>query len=245
MPAKKVNLISLSLRFVIGFSWLSFWSLIAIGLMILCLPFRILRIRLGNLTGKIVGPVITRITGTKLIYSNRSKINETRPAIYVMNHASSLDIFVAIALCPYGGCGVGKKEMIKVPFFGLVYWLSGHLLIDRGNTEKAINSMDKLSKVVKKNNLSIWIWPEGTRNKDGNLLPFKKGFAHLAISTQLPIVPIILHDAHKRWPSKTMDFYPGEARVDILDPINTDNWKKETINDHIGEVKDIMTEALV
>ena len=92
MPAKKVNLISLCLRFVVGFSWLSFWSLIAIGLMILCLPFRNLRIRLGNLTGKIVGPVITRITGTKLIYSNRSKINETRPAIYVMNHASSLDI---------------------------------------------------------------------------------------------------------------------------------------------------------
>ena len=59
MGAKKVNIISLSVRFIIGFVWLSFWSLISIGLMIICLPFRNLRIKLGNLTGKIFGPVVT------------------------------------------------------------------------------------------------------------------------------------------------------------------------------------------
>ena len=66
MGAKKVNIVSLSIRFIIGFVWLSFWSLISIGLMIICLPFRNLRIKLGNLTGKIIGPVVTRITGTKI-----------------------------------------------------------------------------------------------------------------------------------------------------------------------------------
>ena len=128
MGAKKVNIISQSIRFIIGFVWLSFWSLISIGLMIICLPFRNLRIKLGNLTGKIIGPVVTRITGTKINYSNYSKIHKTKPAIYIMNHASALDIFVAMALCPYGGCGVGKKEIVKIPFFGQVYWLSGCLL---------------------------------------------------------------------------------------------------------------------
>ena len=139
MGAKKVNLVSLSLRFIIGFTWLSLWSLVSIILMIIFLPFRNLRIRLGNFTGKIIGPFITRITGTKVNYSNYDKIHETKPAIYVMNHASALDIFVGMALCPYGACGVGKKEIIKIPFFGLVYWLSGHLLIDRSNREKAID----------------------------------------------------------------------------------------------------------
>ena len=244
MGAKKVNLISLSLRFTVGFAWISFWSLVSISLMILCLPFRNLRIRLGNLTGKLIGPFITRMTGTKLKYSNYNKINETKPAIFVMNHASALDIFVAMALCPYGGCGVGKKEIVKIPFFGQVYWLSGHLLIDRSNREKAIESMNRLSKQVKENNLSIWIWPEGTRSEDGKLLPFKKGFAHLALSTKLPIVPVILHDAYKRWPTKSMNFYPGEAKVDILDPINTNNWKKDSINEHIEEVRGAMANAL-
>ena len=245
MGAKKVNIISLSLRFIIGFVWLSSWSLISICLMILCLPFRNIRIRLGNFTGKIIGPFITRIIGTKIKYSNYNKISETKPAIYVMNHASALDIFVAMALCPYGGCGVGKKELIKIPFFGIMYWLSGHLMIDRSSREKAISSMDSLSSFVKKNNLSIWIWPEGTRSLDGKLLPFKKGFVHLALATGLPIVPVILHDAHKRWPAKTMDFYPGEVQVDILDPIKTENWSKENIDTHIEEIKSLMTDALV
>ena len=244
MGAKKVNIVSLSIRFIIGFVWLSFWSLISIGLMIICLPFRNLRIKLGNLTGKIIGPVVTRITGTKIKYSNYSKIHDTKPAIYVMNHASALDIFVAMALCPYGGCGVGKKEIVKIPFFGQVYWLSGHLLIDRSNRKKAIESMNNLSEQVKNNNLSIWIWPEGTRSEDGKLLPFKKGFAHLALATNLPIVPVILHDAHRRWPAKSMNFYPGECQVDILDPIKTDSWKRESIDEHVEQVRDVMAKAM-
>ena len=244
MGAKKINIISLSLRFIIGFTWLSIWSLISICLMIIFLPFRNIRIRLGNLTGKIIGPFVTRITGTRIKYLNYDKIDKSKPAIYVMNHASALDIFVAMALCPFGGCGVGKKEIIKIPFFGLVYWLSGHLLIDRSNREKAIESMNGLSKLVKKNNLSIWIWPEGTRSEDGKLLPFKKGFAHLALATKLPIVPVILHDAYKRWPAKSMNFYPGEAEVNILDPIHTDKWKKDSLDKHIEEVRQTMSKAM-
>ena len=84
--------------------------------MIICLPFRNIRIRLGNLTGKIIGPFVTRITGTRIKYLNYDKINNSKPAIYVMNHASALDIFVAMALCPFGGCGVGKKKLSKFLF---------------------------------------------------------------------------------------------------------------------------------
>ena len=245
MGAKKINPLSISIRITIGFIWLSFWSLISICLMLLCLPFRTLRIKLGNFTGKMIGPVVTRITGTKLSYSNYNKISENKPAIYVMNHTSALDIFVGMALCPYGGCGVGKKEISRIPFFGWVYWLSGHLLIDRSNRQKTIESMTELSHFVKKNNLSIWIWPEGTRSKDGTLLPFKKGFVHLALATKLPIVPVILHNAHKRWPAKTMQFYPGEAHVEILDSIQTNKWTKDTIDTHIDEVRDLMGKTLL
>jgi 1-acyl-sn-glycerol-3-phosphate acyltransferase len=105
--------------------------------------------------------------------------------------------------------------------------------------------MNNLSDLVNKNNLSIWIWPEGTRSEDGKLLPFKKGFAHLALSTKLPIVPVVLHNAHKRWPSKTLDFYPGEIKIDILDSISTSAWNKENIDEHIKDVRDTMAKVLV
>jgi 1-acyl-sn-glycerol-3-phosphate acyltransferase len=213
-------------------------------LMLLALPFRSWRVKIGNFCGKIIGPVISRLIGAKVINSNSDKLNNSTPAIFVTNHSSALDVFICMGLCPYGGCGVGKKEVIKIPFFGQAYWLSGHLLIDRGNNTKAIASMTKLSNFVKNKNLSIWIWPEGTRSLDGKLIPFKKGFVHLALATGLPIVPVVLHGAHKVWPAKTMQFYPGEVKVEVLDPIKTDNWTKETIDDHVEQVKAVMSSAL-
>ena len=79
---------------------------------------------------------------------------------------------------------------------------------------------------------------------DGKLIPFKKGFVHLALATGLPIVPVIFHGAHKRWPAKTMQFYPGEVRVEVLEPISTDYWTKDTLEDHIDEVRTVMASAL-
>ena len=242
--SKKIGPVSFLLRFVLGFTWLTFWSILCMTLMVLALPFRTLRIRIGNFCGKIIGPFITRIIGTKLINPDRLKLKNSGPAIYVTNHTSSLDIFISMAICPYGGCGVGKKEVVRIPFFGWAYWLSGHLLIDRRNREKAVTSMNKLSKFVNDKKLSVWIWPEGTRSMDGKLIPFKKGFVHLALATGLPIVPVIFHGAHKRWPAKTMQFYPGEVRVEVLEPISTDSWTKDTLEDHIDEVRTVMASAL-
>ena len=242
---KKIGPISLTLRFTTGFLWLTFWSLTTMCLMLLALPFRSLRVRIGNFCGKMIGPVVSRLVGAKIINPDSDKLNTSKPAIFVSNHASALDIFIGMALCPYGGCGVGKKEILRIPFFGLAYWLAGHLLIDRGNNPKAVASMTKLSNFVKAKNLSIWIWPEGTRSMDGELIPFKKGFVHLALATGLPIVPVVVHGANKVWPAKTMQFYSGEVKVEVLDPIKTDNWTKETIDEHIEKVKGFMAKALM
>ena len=242
---KKIGPLSFTVRFIFGLTWMVTWSTLCISLMILTLPFRTLRIRIGNFCGKMIGPFITRIVGTKLINPDHEKLKSLTPAIFVTNHSSALDVFISMGLCPYGGCGVGKKEVAKIPFFGWAYWLSGHLLIDRSNREKAVDSMSKLSDFVNKNNLSIWIWPEGTRSMNGKLIPFKKGFVHLALATGLPIVPIVLHGAHERWPAKTMQFYPGDVRVEVLDSIQTDTWTKENIDEHVEEVKGLMAKALV
>ena len=241
---KKIGPISFALRFTLGFVWLGFWSLLCMCLMILALPFRTLRVRLGNFCGKMIGPVVSWLVGAKITNPDSDKLNSSRPAIFVTNHASALDVFIGMALCPYGGCGVGKKEILKIPFFGLAYWLAGHLLIDRGNNAKAVASMKQLSDFVKAKDLSIWIWPEGTRSLDGKLIPFKKGFVHLALATGLPVVPVIVHGAHKVWPAKTMQFYPGEVKVEVLDPIDTKDWNKHNIEAHVKQVKSVMSEAL-
>ena len=71
---KKIGVISFLFRFVFGFTWLVLWSTICISLMILTLPFRTLRIRIGNFCGKVIGPVITRTVGTKLVNPDDEKL---------------------------------------------------------------------------------------------------------------------------------------------------------------------------
>jgi 1-acyl-sn-glycerol-3-phosphate acyltransferase len=147
-------------------------------------------------------------------------------------------------LCPVGGCGIAKKEIARIPFFGWAYWLSGHLLIDRGDREGAIAALAATAQFVRRHRLSIWIWPEGTRSRDGRLLSFRKGFVHLAIATGLPVVPLVLHGAHQRLPDRSFTLVPGELEVEVLERIDTRSWKRETVDEHVEQVHAVVRRAL-
>jgi 1-acyl-sn-glycerol-3-phosphate acyltransferase len=243
MADKKRQITSI-IRYAIGFTIMSIFSAFYLPLMCLFLPSRYIRIRMGNLYGKIVGPMVLRSIGMKALVKNRERINANYPAIYLSNHTSQLDPLIAIWICPFGGCGIAKKEIASIPFFGWTYRLAGHLLIDRSSPERAIASMKELSHLVDKLNLGVWIWPEGTRSLDGRLLPLKKGFVHMAIETGLPIVPIVVRDAHLRWPSKTKLLYPGDYEIEVLEKVETKDWTKESIDQHIAQIYQIYCQNL-
>jgi len=232
------------LRLAVGFTFTAATSAATIPLALALLPSRQARIKLCNYYGKLVGRALISISGIKPIVRNRERIERAFPAIYVSNHASVADVFFAIWLCPVGGCGIAKKEIGNIPFFGWLYRLSGHLLIDRGDRQSAIAGLTSTAEVVKKHNLSVWMWPEGTRSKDGRLLPIKKGLGHLAIATGLPIVPIVLHNTHKNWRKNEMFLRPTTVEVDILEPIRTDHWRTETLDDNLTEVHKAFADAL-
>jgi len=169
-------------RIAASFVLVSSGAVVYLSLSLLLLPWRPLRIRIGNVYGKTVAPPVAWILGVRTRVRHRERLAESRPAIYVTNHTSTLDVLIAMWLCPVGGCGIAKKEIARIPFFGWAYWLSGHLLIDRGDREGAIAALAATAEFVRRHRLSIWIWPEGTRSRNGRLLPFRKGFAHLAIA---------------------------------------------------------------
>ena len=231
-------------RWLLGFSCLALFSVPYVLIVVLLLPWRGLRIRCGNIYGKIIGPAMTRIAGTRATIRNRDRINSQMPAIYVTNHSSELDPFIAMWLCPMGGCGIAKKAVGNIPFFGWAYRLSGHLLIDRSNRDKAIASMNEIAALVKEYGMSIWIWPEGTRSRDGRLQPLKKGFVHLAIATGLPIVPIVAHDAHRRWPGRSLRMYPGQLEIDVLPAVSTEGWSTDTMEEHLAEIHGLFSATL-
>lgn len=232
------------IRFTAGFTVVVLATIPTLVLALPLLPWRRLRVRLGNVYGKTIGWSATWLAGTRPIIHNRERLDPERPAIYLANHASVLDVYLGTWMCPVGGVGAAKKEMAYVPFFGWVFFLTGHLLLDRSNRANAIAALAKVGALVRKHRMSVWIWPEGTRSYDGRLLPFKKGFAHLVIATGLPIVPVIIRGTHRRWPNRTYKLYPGPLHIDVLEPIDTSHWTVENIDQHIAETRAVFIEHL-
>jgi 1-acyl-sn-glycerol-3-phosphate acyltransferase len=153
-------------------------------------------------------------------------------------------MWIGMWLCPFRGCGSAKKEIVRIPIFGLAYLLSGHLLIDRGNLESAKSSMEAAARVVKKHRLSLWMWPEGTRSKDGRLQPLKKGFVHMVIATGLPVIPVVSRNADLLWPGKTFRITPGDLDMEVLPPIDTSSWTLDDVDAAAKQVHDVFVAAL-
>jgi 1-acyl-sn-glycerol-3-phosphate acyltransferase len=241
-PSQTFSWPSIILRCAAAGAWLLLCSLPTFVAFVLLIPWRGSRIRVGNLYAKAVCWPGLWLFGMRVNVVNAERL-DAQPAIYVANHTSTLDLFMGSALCPVGACGVAKKEIARLPVFGQIYWLSGHLLIDRGNPEKARASLASLVDLVRPLGLSIWIWPEGTRSRDGQLKTFKKGFVHIACATGLPVVPVILQGACDRWPGKA-PLTSGSVNVTVLEAIDTSAWTPDAAGFHAEFVEAIFRRAL-
>jgi 1-acyl-sn-glycerol-3-phosphate acyltransferase len=234
--------VSTALRLVLGIAGLAVITIPYFLTCVVLLPWRILRVRLGNLAGSLVGRWVCLVVGLSYELSG-PPVKDLAPALFVQNHSGSLDLFLAMQICPWPCSGTLKREILRIPFIGLAYSLSGHLLIDRSDRERSIRSMDAIAELVRLHAISVWILPEGTRTRDGRLQPFKKGFGHIAMATGLPIVPVVVHDGHRFW-SRGLRVRPGCVRVEVLPPIPTADWTPESLPQHIAELEGAFAEAL-
>jgi 1-acyl-sn-glycerol-3-phosphate acyltransferase len=239
--------VSSFIRMFIGLSYLAALVALVAVFMAVCtllLPWRALRVRVCNVFGHGTGKVLLWLCGAKVTGNARARMESYKPALYLSNHSSILDIFIAISTCPVGTCGVAKKEIVRYPFFGQLYWISGHLRLDRTNHQSAVAALNKTAEMVTKNKLGVWMWPEGTRSKDGRLLPLKRGFAHLAMATGLPIVPVVVRGAHHGWEKGTLLIQPTPVEVVVLDAISTKDWTPQNVDQKIAMVQQLFNDTL-
>ncbi|KAI5857524.1 hypothetical protein BZA05DRAFT_383860 [Tricharina praecox] len=155
----------------------------------------------------------------------------TRPAVFVSNHQSELDILFLGRAFPKH-CSVTAKRSLKfVPFLGWFMALSGTVFIDRGNRKTAIAAFDSAVNEIKGNKQSVWIFPEGTRSYFGkpDLLPFKKGAFHLAVQAGVPVVPVVVQNYSHVLHLQDRTFEPGTIRVKVMEPIQTDNLTMDDV----------------
>jgi 1-acyl-sn-glycerol-3-phosphate acyltransferase len=148
------------------------------------------------------------------IFESEHNINQQY--IFVGNHSSYIDIPPIVLIAHQPIRVLGKYEMVKIPIFGLIY-RAAVILVDRSNPETRSKSVRALKAAIK-NNISIFIFPEGTFNESGSpLKSFFDGAFRIAIETQTPIKPVLLVDTIERLHFKSIfSLTPGKNRVVYL-----------------------------
>jgi 1-acyl-sn-glycerol-3-phosphate acyltransferase len=167
-------------------------------------------------TSRYLGKV-TKLLGFDVDVRIPDTVKNIGPVVYVANHQNSYDVFTMANAVQPGTVTVGKKSLKWVPIFGQMYWLTGNILIDRKNTNKAMNTMSITANKITKNKLSVWMFPEGTRSRGHGLLPFKTGAFRTAIQANVPIVPICA--SNQEGTIKMGRWNNGKIIIEFLDPI--------------------------
>lgn len=178
-----------------------------------------------------------RLVGLKVIYRPRPAFNQS--AIYIANHQNNYDMLTIAGMVPPRTVTIGKKSLIWIPFFGLVYWATGNIFINREKRSSAISTMNKVGEIIRERQISIWMFPEGTRSRGRGLLPFKTGAFHTAIAAGVPIVPIVCSSLHNkvdlnRWNN-------GVVICETLEPIDTSGYNRDNIKELIEKSYAVMS----
>ena len=188
-------------------------------------------------TARFLGKV-PKILGVEVEVRIPESVKNIGPVVWLANHQNSYDLFThANAVLP-GTVSVGKKSLKWIPFFGQMYWLTGNILIDRKNTNKAMNTIQLTADKIKNDKLSIWMFPEGTRSRGRGLLPLKTGAFRTAIQAEVPIVPVCASNQHgtiqlNRWDN-------GKIIIEFLEPLYIENSDRENLRKMVNQVHELM-----
>jgi len=175
---------------------------------------------------------------------HEQKFESSKRIILMCNHTSLYDIPVSFLAIPGSIRMLTKKELFKIPLLATAMTRSDFVSIDRQNKEQAIQDL-KNAQTKLEQGIIIWIAPEGTRSKDGQLAKFKKGGFHLAIETDAIIVPIIIKGIEKILPSNTYKLtINGEVDVTIGKAFNAAEYRKDERNKLMQTVRSEMLSIL-
>lgn len=162
--------------------------------------------------------------------------------IYIGNHQNNYDMVTISYMVLPRTVSVGKKSLIWVPFFGILYWVTGNILLDRDNRSKAHNTMTELARRINEDDLSIWMFPEGTRSRGRGLLPFKTGAFHAAIAAGVPIVPVVCSSTHNQVDLNRWD--NGKVICEMLEPIDISGYNKDNVRELATYCHDLMARRI-
>jgi len=164
--------------------------------------------------------VILGVPGVKLEVKMRAPLEPGRPYVFMPNHASMVDIWAVFVAIPASFRFIAKKQLASIPLFGWAMAAGRFIFIDRQNAASARRTMDEASRRIRAGQ-SVVIFPEGTRTRDGRLMPFKKGGFHLAIDSGAAVVPVAIKGSREVMPRGAALIRAGTVTLEVDAPIPT------------------------
>jgi 1-acyl-sn-glycerol-3-phosphate acyltransferase len=152
-------------------------------------------------------------------YSGALPQDPRRPYVVVSNHESFSDILL-ISHLPWEMKWLSKAELFRIPVLGWMMWLVGDIPVKRGFGPSALEAMARCRKALERQ-VSVMIFPEGTRSKTAELLPFKDGAFRLAIESGVPILPVAVSGTSTALRKHDWRFGKSVAEVRVLPAVET------------------------
>jgi 1-acyl-sn-glycerol-3-phosphate acyltransferase len=201
-------------------AFLLFWSALWISLALVALLVTFNRALPLAMARRFWAPGLLTFAFAKLQRAPLPDFDFAQPHVFVMNHQSMLDIPCAFAGIPANVRFVAKHVLKYVPFLGWYMWATGMIFVNRSDRTQSVKSIAEAGARIR-GGVNILAFPEGTRSKSGDVLPFKKGAFILAIEAGVPVVPVAISNSGRILPTGTFSIRPGTVRMKIGAPIPT------------------------
>lgn len=189
-----------------------------------------------------IGPVMATLNPLwRFRYSGTMPSDPRRPYVVVSNHESFADILL-ISHLPWEMKWLSKAELFRIPIMGWMMWLVGDIPVWRGFGPSAVEAMERCREALR-NRVSVMIFPEGTRSKTAELLPFKDGAFRLAIEAGVPLLPLALSGTATALRKHDWRFGRSRAEVRVLTPVETAGLTLADVPALKARVREMIVEA--
>lgn len=177
--------------------------------------------------------------GIPLAVVGRERLAPGTTYVLMSNHQSVFDIFALFRGVDHPLRMVAKRVLFWIPILGWSMWMCGFIPIDRSNRESAIRSLDRAARRIR-SGVSVLVFPEGTRSRDGTLQPFKKGGFMLALKAGVPVVPVVVLGTDAIMEKGSLRVGRAEVEVRIGQPIVVRGRGPESRDRLMAEVRRAM-----
>lgn len=224
---------------------ISFYYLtVSVASFICCLPSLLTPMQPGNLlhVWRVFRGRSRLLFGVDFKVLHAERLESVGNCILVANHQNSLDIIGIVCHWKlFHPCvPVMKKWFLYSGPVGALCWLSGSVFVDRENSQRGRQALNAKLRDVSEGKLSLFVFPEGTRNAGPKMLPFKKGAFYMAIQCQVPIVPVVFSRYSSFFDAKKKIYNSGDITMTVLPPVSTQGLDTEKVTEVAQKVQDIM-----